>query len=269
MGFLSVPINEEIMSLGTWREVLKHALVRGEAMDEINIVTSLHRAAKLYREDDAGRTPLEEVHASEGLVYLLELTRHFAARCRPQQIANAVWSCAVLSVHEKDLVDRLCDFAVQRLSSFTPQNAANTVWALATLGYQHEALLELIPRYVEVNVQGFSPQDLANTCWAFARLQRPCDEVFRIIIAESLVVLPTFQPQNMSNLVWACATLLYKDEPAMRAIAEAGAERVEEFGTQELSNLTWGLATLGMLVEVWMENSAAEMARRSRDCCPQ
>eukprot|EP00931_Biecheleriopsis_adriatica_P076358 TRINITY_DN50075_c0_g1_i1.p1 TRINITY_DN50075_c0_g1~~TRINITY_DN50075_c0_g1_i1.p1 ORF type:complete len:820 (-),score=177.20 TRINITY_DN50075_c0_g1_i1:48-2507(-) len=268
MGVLSVPINEEIMALATWRAVLQHALARGEVMDEVNAVTALHRAAKLYREDD-GRTPVEEVHRSEGLRYLVDLTLHFASRCRPQQIANAIWSLAVLSYQCAELLQVLCDFAVQRLSSFTPQNVSNTVWALATLGFQHEALLSLIPRHVEASVREYSPQDLANTCWAFARLQRPCDEIFRLIVTESLVQLRDFQPQNMSNLVWACATLMFKDDAAMQRIASAASQRVEEFGTQELSNLTWGLATLALCCEDWLERSGAEMARRSRECCPQ
>ena len=92
---------------------------------------------------------------------------------------------------------------------------------------------------------------------------------FRLIIKESLIQLPRFQPQNMSNLVWACATVMYKDEEAMRIVATSASLRVADFGTQELSNLTWGLATLGILCEDWMEQSGAEMARRSRDCVPQ
>lgn len=73
----------------------------------------------------------------------------------------------------------------------------------------------------------------------------------------------------MSNLVWACATVMFKDEDAMRIVASSASLRVADFGTQELSNLTWGLATLGIFCEDWMEQSGAEMARRSRECVPQ
>lgn len=34
--------------------------------------------------------------SSRGFVALVDLTKHFAQRCRPQQIANALWSFAVL-----------------------------------------------------------------------------------------------------------------------------------------------------------------------------
>eukprot|EP00913_Durusdinium_trenchii_P035037 g32777.t1 len=46
---------QEIMRLNSWQQVLDHALERGEVMDELNAVTSLHRAAKLYREDASGK----------------------------------------------------------------------------------------------------------------------------------------------------------------------------------------------------------------------
>ncbi|CAJ1456015.1 unnamed protein product [Effrenium voratum] len=269
MGIQTVPINEEIMRLGSWRQVLQHALKRGEFMDELNAVTALHRAAKLYREDDGGRTPLEEIHQDPGFQNLLELTRHFVQRCRPQQIANALWAFAVLNFQPKELLQLLCRYGAERLDSFLPQNVSNSIWALGTLGFAYPRLLELVPRHVEANVRDYTPQDLSNTCWAYARLQQQCDPLFRLIIKESLIQLPRFKPQNMSNLVWACATVMYKDEAAMRTIASFACTRVAEFGTQELSNLTWGLATLGILCEDWMDCSGAEMAKRSAECCPQ
>lgn len=269
MGLLTVPVNEEIMGQATWQAVLQHALQRHEVMDEINAVTSLHRAAKLYREDDAGRTPLDVVHRHAGFLCLLELTEHFAAKCRAQQIANALWAFAVLLFRQEGILCLLCRYAAARLAMFLPQNVSNSVWALGTVGYPHDELLDLVPEHVAANIRDYSPQDLSNTCWAFARLQKPCDALFRAILAESLVQLWRFQPQNMSNLVWACATVLYKDEAAMRTIASFAATRAAEFGTQELSNFTWGLATLAILCEDWMEESGGEMTKRSRDCVPQ
>eukprot|EP00928_Gymnodinium_smaydae_P004813 TRINITY_DN11647_c0_g1_i1.p1 TRINITY_DN11647_c0_g1~~TRINITY_DN11647_c0_g1_i1.p1 ORF type:complete len:846 (-),score=214.14 TRINITY_DN11647_c0_g1_i1:9-2546(-) len=269
MGVLSVPINEEIMACPTWQAVLAHALTRREVMDEVNCVTSLHRAAKLYRDDDNGRTPLAAIQNEAGLKRLLELVWHFACRCRPQQLANAVWACAVLLLRDSRLLEKLCDFSEKRLPFYVPQNVANTVWALATLSFNHERLLTLVPTYIEQNVKDFSPQDLANTCWAFAKLQRQCDEVFQQVVRESLAKLPTFQAQNMSNLVWACATLLYKDESSMLKIADFAASRADTFSTQELSNLTWGMATLNYMSHAWMEAGGAEMKRRQTECCPQ
>jgi len=273
MVVLSMPINEEIMSCMNWREVLDHVVRRFDQMDEVNAVTSLHRAAKLYREEceeTGGRhTPLEEVHRAEGLRCLFELVWHLAVRCRPQQLSNSAWACAVLLHHDATLLRRICDYAAQRLGGFTTQNVANTVWALGTLGYQHDELLSLVVVYAEINFRDFSPQDLANMIWAFARLQRPCDRLFQVVVPESLVRLDTFQAQNMSNLIWGCATILYRDESTILSIASMASKRVEEFSTQELSNLTWGMATLNLASEAWLEESGAEMARRSRDCCPQ
>lgn len=269
MGFMSVPINEEIMSCKTSQETLAHALRRCEAMDEVNAVTSLHRAAKLWRDEEQCATPLAGIHGDEGLGKLLQLVWHFAVRCRPQQLSNAIWACAVFSLREEALFERICVYAVQRLGGYTPQNVANTVWSLATLGFRHEEFFKAVPRYVEANIWDFTPQDLANTCWAYARLQRPCDNLFQILVGESVKRLDEFQAQNMSNLVWACASLLYKDDASMLALADYAAGCVEEFGTQELSNLTWGLATLALLSEPWMEASSFEMKRRSSECCPQ
>ncbi|CAK9090516.1 unnamed protein product [Durusdinium trenchii] len=268
MGVLTVPVNEEIMRLHSWREVLEHALERGEVMDELNAVTSLHRAAKLYREED-GRTPVEVIHQHPGFIGLVQLTQHFVARCRPQQLANALWSCAVLMFQSVELLTLLCRWAVKRSSGFVAQNMSNSVWALGTLGFIDEALFQLVPKHVEANIREYTPQDLTNTCWAFAKLQQPSDQLFRIIIEESLVQLGRFKPQNMSNLIWACATVMHKDEAAMRIIATHACERVSEFGTQELSNLTWGLATLGILCEDWMEASGAELMKRTQECAPQ
>eukprot|EP00406_Dinophysis_acuminata_P004531 CAMPEP_0179221284 /NCGR_PEP_ID=MMETSP0797-20121207/6104_1 /TAXON_ID=47934 /ORGANISM="Dinophysis acuminata, Strain DAEP01" /LENGTH=815 /DNA_ID=CAMNT_0020928047 /DNA_START=23 /DNA_END=2466 /DNA_ORIENTATION=- len=269
MGFLSMPLNEEIMSCATWQDVLEHAAERCEKMDEVNLVTSFHRAAKLYRDEDGGHTTLEEVRARDGFRTLLEHLRHFVVRCRPQQLANSVWACAVLLSHDAALLQQICDHAVLRLGGYTTQNAANTVWALGTLGFPHEGFLEGLQLYVEANVRDFTPQDLANTLWAFAKLQRPCEGVYGAIVPESVLRLDTFQAQNMSNLVWACATVLYRDDAAFQTIAASASGRAGEFSTQELSNFTWGMATLGLSSEAWLEASGAEMVRRSRECCPQ
>lgn len=269
MGVYTMPINEEIMSCGVWREILILTRKRCDLMDEINIVTAFHRVAKLYRENDSGRTPLEEVHRADGIRILLKHVWHFAVRCRPQQLANALWACAVLNLHHDTLLQRLCDYAVLRISGYTTQNVANTVWALATLGFMHDGFLNLVVDYTIAQVQAFTPQDLANTCWAFAKLQRPCDILFKTIVAESLLRLDSFQAQNMSNLVWGCATVMYRDEASMQTIAEYGATCVEEFSPQELSNLTWGLATLQIHCDDWLEASGDMMAKRTRECCPQ
>eukprot|EP00929_Paragymnodinium_shiwhaense_P108604 TRINITY_DN74918_c0_g1_i1.p1 TRINITY_DN74918_c0_g1~~TRINITY_DN74918_c0_g1_i1.p1 ORF type:complete len:883 (-),score=172.66 TRINITY_DN74918_c0_g1_i1:444-3092(-) len=269
VGYNSAPINEEIVSCRTWQEVLNVALKRCEQMDELNIVTALHRTAKLWREEDGGRTPAEQVRSTEGVRCLLKHVWHFTVRCRPQQLANSIWACAVLQIHETDLLDRICQYAAKRASGYTSQNMANTMWALGALSHQHEELLNICLRYAEAQVKEFSPQDLANTCWAFARLQRPCEKLFQLLLHESILRLHEFQAQNMSNLVWACATILHHDEPAMRAIASYGLQYLEEFSTQEISNLTWGLGTLLIRHEEWLDASAAAMARRSRECCPQ
>ncbi|CAK0911847.1 unnamed protein product, partial [Prorocentrum cordatum] len=268
-GRSSVPLNDEIMACSSWQEVLGLAGRKVELMDELNIVTALTRTARLHRDGDGGRTPLERVRGHEGLCTLLEHARHFAVRCRPQQLANAAWSCAVLLCQDAPLLQKICGLAVSRLGGFTTQNVANTVWALGTLGFHHEEMLRAALGYAEANIRDFTPQDLGNTCWAFARLQRQCDSLFQLVVRESLVRLNDFQPQNMSNLVWACATILYKDEAAMHVLATHAAGRVTEFTPQELSNLTWGMATLNLMCEPWLSASGAEMAVRSRECCPQ
>ena len=96
------------MRLNSWRQVLEHALERGELMDELNCVTALHRVAKLYREEEQKRG---EILQHEGFQVLVELTKHFAVRCRPQQIANALWSFAVLMYQDQELISLLCRLA--------------------------------------------------------------------------------------------------------------------------------------------------------------
>lgn len=87
-------------------------------MDELNAVTALHRVAKLYREAFVeGFFRVEsleeeqrrgEILQHQGFQVLVELTWHFAVRCRPQQIANALWSFAVLMYQNEDLISLLC-----------------------------------------------------------------------------------------------------------------------------------------------------------------
>eukprot|EP00927_Polykrikos_kofoidii_P071558 TRINITY_DN67819_c0_g1_i1.p1 TRINITY_DN67819_c0_g1~~TRINITY_DN67819_c0_g1_i1.p1 ORF type:complete len:778 (+),score=110.33 TRINITY_DN67819_c0_g1_i1:179-2512(+) len=269
MGVFSGPINEEILSCVSWHEILACVVRHGEAMDELNIVTALHRVAKLYRDEDGGRTPVRVVHTSRGLSDLLELTRHFVPRCKAQQLSNALWGCAVLDIHDADLLQKLCDFAVQRLAWFVPQNVANSTWAIATLSFVHENFLSGVGKYIEANVKDYSPQDLANTCWAYAKLQVCCESVLALVVAECLVKTDQLQAQNFSNTIWGCATLLYRDEESMMSLANSSASRVGEFGTQEMSNLSWGMATLAYKSETWLEASGAEMARRVRECIPQ
>lgn len=44
----------------------------------------------------AAATPMPKAFSLGGFLTLVDLTKHFAVRCRPQQIANALWSFAVL-----------------------------------------------------------------------------------------------------------------------------------------------------------------------------
>ena len=51
---------------------------------------------RIWIDDRAAATLMPKAFSLGGFLTLVDLTKHFAVRCRPQQIANALWSFAVL-----------------------------------------------------------------------------------------------------------------------------------------------------------------------------
>jgi len=226
---LAISLNQKIMRLHNADEVVDFALshtLQGKT-DIVNIVTAIHRSAKL---------------ASGG---------------SRKRIAN--------DPRVTKLLDALDGFLQEKPPlTILSRAVGNTSWALAKLQYPdegHPILASLEAAFVE-NAQGFRPEELMNTVWAFAELRgegsKKEGQGRALNVARAAVAcsdkFPEFTLQQVVYFAWALARLsqiaAVRNSSDVRAgllslqhlIFERVASEVHLLNTKNLAMVCWAVA---------------------------
>jgi hypothetical protein len=229
---LAISLNQKIMRLHNADEVIDFALANTVAgkTDIVNVVTAIHRSAKLA--SGAGRRRIAQ---DPRVTKLLNSLDGFLRERPPLQILSRA--------------------------------VGNTSWALAKLQYPdegHPILASLESAFVE-NAQGFRPEELMNTVWAFAELRGTTNENGRketqgraLNVARAAVAcsdkFPEFTLQQVVYFAWALARLsqiaAVRNSSDVRAgllclqhlIFERVASEVHLLNTKNLAMVCWAVA---------------------------
>jgi len=181
-----------------------------------------------------------------------------AAGSKPQELANAVYSAALLQEHGykiyKQHALQLVAALVQKWQDATPQALANTLWAAATMGLRLplQQVLQLVAALGQ-KWQDADPQALANTLWAAATmgLQLPEQQVHQLMAA-LVQKQQDAKPQELANTLWAAATIwcacmrLQLPLQQVLQLVAALVQKQQDATPQNLSNTALALAKLGL-----------------------
>ncbi|GAB5363688.1 hypothetical protein AAMO2058_000905500 [Amorphochlora amoebiformis] len=232
-----IVLNRRIVSSKDLPSLLNLAEKYQETLSPINVVSALHKAAKLKNKKSfsarGGRGPSgrgrgvtggvtggETEFEGGGWGVLIEKAEGVLGELNSQGISNLVWALAKLEhPSARQILDKIQPHALSQVESFNGQNIANTLWAYATLTQSpSEALLDAILQRCRDTAGEFRPQSLANTLWAFARL-------------------------TLGTRTWDRNLAM----GAISAVQKATDSHIQSFNTQELCNTLWGLAKLACI----------------------
>lgn len=83
----------------------------------------------------------------------------------------------------------------------TEQNLANAMWSLAVLQHQPPSLLEALAARAEESIATFDSRSLSTAAWALAKLQLKPGRLLACIGEQAAAGIDSFSPQVRSNLL--------------------------------------------------------------------
>ena len=140
-----------------------------DAMNEVNVATSLHRLAVVNKRRRAGRDALLRDPRFEKLVGAVST---HAPELSARSVADVLWSFATLQHWPPSLLKPVLTSVSVHLEAedFEAQHLSTMVWALAKLECKPTKLLERIEALAAPRVSEMNTQNCANLMWGFAKL---------------------------------------------------------------------------------------------------
>jgi len=265
----AISVNRRLMELDTPEEVLDYALFHAGKTDIVNVVTALHRSAKL-----AVNMKNKNFGSDSRVISLLDQLQGFfeesnSTAVLTRAVGNASWALGKLNFKdEHPVLAMLQEKFGENVKEFKPEEFMNTVWAFAEL--RHETK-EAQQRAVEVakaavacidRFPDFTLQQVVYLAWALARLAgsgavRTNPEVVEglltfksAIITRVVPDLAALSTKNLAMISWAIAQLcvhlkLEKQadvEKLLSGLADDVIRRgLRSFGPGELASVVWAL----------------------------
>ena len=249
-------------------------------MNTVNVATAWHRLARLSKQKRKRKQKrgacVESFDArSDVRLQILErLARENVEKFDAMNLANVVWSLAVLDHHAFASSGRFLRRACERIESAARRGMA-------------------MPRYPPASDKSFpSAQAVSNCLWAFTTMKHPLAHALASLVVEITPrFIDAFDPeaeaeearraarekrrrktggafvaQTVSNQLWAFGTLRrHPGDAHLDALARAVAKHVTHFKPQELTNVVWAYAALahypGDECMVAFEHDVARRAR--------
>jgi len=225
---LAVSLNLSLTKIDNVEDLLVFASANSDALDIVNVVTTIHRSTKLAL--SAQGKAVSDLVNDERLKALVE---------------------QLVTCFDKDLPAPVLTRAV-----------GNSAWALAKLHYSEPKILEVLEANFSLYAEHFKPEELMNTVWAFAELSRTSQvaEKHATKIARSVARCasnePKFTLQQTVYFAWALARLY--DISAVRSdtkvqpgfarykdlIIDHALPGVQDLTTKNLAMICWAMAHL-------------------------
>ena len=256
-------------------------------MNTVNVATAWHRLAKLARlsrkQKQKRGPPRFDARADPRMQILERLARENVDTFDAMNLANVVWSLAVLDHHAFASSGRFLRRACERIESaarrgmalprYPPasdrnfpsaQAVSNSLWAFTTMKHPlAHALASLVVEITPRLIEAFDPEAEAQAARAEASAGPAAGE------AETRRRKKTggaFVAQTISNQLWAFGTLRrHPGDAHLDALARAVAKHVTHFKPQELTNVVWAYAALAHYPgDECMAAFEHDIARRAR-----
>jgi len=270
----AVSVNQRLMQLETPDEILDYALFHTGRTDVVNVVTALHRSAKLAVANPKFRRGLGCDPRVHSLVEQLQgfFDEDVSKSVLTRAVGNASWALAKLQFKQSpgcDILTTMQQIFVDNVANFRPEEFMNTVWAFAEL--RHGDSQEGQARALEVakaavgcidRIPNFTLQQVVYLAWALARLAgsstvRANQDVlnglltFKAAIVERVVPdIAQLNTKNIAMISWAVAQLciflkLEKEADVelllTRLADDANRRDLRSFCPGELASVVWAL----------------------------
>lgn len=243
-------------------------------MNTVNVATAWHRLAKLSKQKQKRGASRFDARSDARTQILERLARENVDAFDAMNLANVVWSLAVLDHHAFASSGRFLRRACERIESAARRGMA-------------------MPRYPPASDKTFpSAQAVSNCLWAFTTMKHPLAHALASLVveitprfidafdpeAEAAAATQTetkkkekktggaFVAQTISNQLWAFGTLRrHPGDAHLDALARAVAKHVTHFKPQELTNVVWAYAALAHYPgDECMAAFEHDIARRAR-----
>eukprot|EP00927_Polykrikos_kofoidii_P016344 TRINITY_DN17378_c0_g1_i1.p1 TRINITY_DN17378_c0_g1~~TRINITY_DN17378_c0_g1_i1.p1 ORF type:complete len:887 (+),score=111.98 TRINITY_DN17378_c0_g1_i1:184-2844(+) len=133
---------------------------------------------------------------------------------RPRDISITAWSFARMEIRDDALMDAIQIAARQRLvdSPWGTQELANLVWSFALLDVRHLSLLEESSRVAaSMCSEEFTQQELTNIIWSHAGLRFRHEPLLAELSKRTVVMLSEFNAQSLASAAWGFEVLNWRD----------------------------------------------------------
>ena len=260
-------------------------------MNTVNVATAWHRLAKLSKQKQKqkrGASKALDARSDARMQILERLAFENVDAFDAMNLANVVWSLAVLDHHAFNSSQRFLRRACERIESaarrgmampkYPPatdktfpsaQAVSNCLWAFTTMKHPlahalASLLVEITPKFIDA----FDPGAEAET-----RTDKTRDDLrFSTAAATETETRRkkktggAFVAQTISNQLWCFGTLRrHPGDAHLDALARAVAKHVTHFKPQELTNVVWAYAALAHYPgDECMCAFEHEIARRAR-----
>lgn len=227
---VAMSINSKLMKLSSPEEVLSYALEMLDHTDVVNLVTTIHRSAKVSL---ANGKVSETRNNPKLLAVVAQLSQSLAADDVPisvqtRAVGNTSWALAKIGARQawNEVVDVMHDIFCRNTQHFKPEELMNAVWAFSEISKSGDKVVEARAVAVAIALGRFNDgfdklhlQQVVYFAWALARL------------SQIGMVKSSEEAQH--------AILLYKTRIIGRVTAE-----VENLTTKNMSMLAWALTNL-------------------------
>jgi hypothetical protein len=267
---VAMSINSKLMKLATAEEVLSYALEMMDHTDVVNLVTAIHRSAKLSlasgKVSDTRNNPKLLALVTQLSQSLTEADVPISVKTRA--VGNTSWALAKIGARQAwfEVVDVLHDIFCRDTEEFKPEELMNTVWAFSEISKIGDKVVEA--RVVGIAValgrfnDGFDKlhlQQVVYFAWALARLsqigmvksneeaQTGIMQYRTRIIGRVTDEVERLTTNNMSMLAWALTNLARTSKKG--SDLEDGTERAE--CEEELAAILRLLGDQGLKLGLW------------------
>mmetsp|Transcript_1213 Transcript_1213/g.3266 ORF Transcript_1213/g.3266 Transcript_1213/m.3266 type:complete len:813 (-) Transcript_1213:148-2586(-) len=253
-------------------------------MNSINLVTALHRVAKLCVHNGSKENePVLSHETFQSLFHEVErrivdhgLTRGGAmasADEMPVQCMSVVaWSCATLRLRGTAIFDVINDIASTRLHEFQPFELAQLLQSFAKMGHPHRDIFTAGARHIINRQSGeFKSLCLSMIAWSFACANVDQPFLYASLGDEILAQAHEMKAQEISNTLWAFAKANAATPQLYTALGNSAISRnkIASFRPQDLSNSLWGFATARIHHPMFFKEATRVILDKSRMFLPQ
>ena len=243
-----------------------------QGMDAVNLVTAVHRIAKLY---DGSLLALTENPRFE--MMLSAVAKHIDA-LKPRGLVHLVWSLASLQCWP-DWSGSLIGRCMQ-CDAFTGRDVSVLLGSLAKLRklaperdcrqLQERLVAQLGEKLPELTTS----VDLACAAAALSRLQVRDERLFVGMAQQAMPIIGDFSMSDVTSLLWAFAMLNFTHGELCGQIRGLLRQQAETCTPKELTQISWALSRLHEADEELLTQTVAPVVRRKfldfevpRDLC--